>query len=473
MRNHATIVYSLLLVVGDFVALSTAFVAAFLVRFRLFGDGDVPLISGRTFVVAVLSILPLWILIHALIGLYNPAVYLKRFRELGRLLFGSFLGILTLIGYDFMTDQSLFPGRLVPVYALLLGFGFVVIVRTLVRWFRRMMFKYGVGISSILIIGNTDASETIARNISDTKTSGLLVSGVVGRSSSPFKYFASFKEAVSDSENLPHGIIQTELYKSQDKNNEILSFAQENHISYRFVPGNSNLFIGNIDVELFADLPVIAVHQTSLVGWGRVAKRIFDIAVSIVLIIATSPLMLLVAIGIKTFDPHGGVFFKQKRLTRFNCQFFCYKFRTVKKKYNSLTPEKAFELMGQPDLAKQYRENGDFLAFDPRFTLIGRFLRRTSLDELPQLFNVLKGDISLVGPRALIAQELDAYVKKHFILSVKAGVTGLAQISGRRDISFEERRKIDMFYVQHWSFWLDITILLRTVRNVLLGLGAK
>lgn len=446
---------------------------AFFVRFRLLDNGAVPLISGRTFMLTVVGALPLWILIHALIGLYTPAIFQKRFAELGRLLFGSFLGILMLIGYDFMAPETLFPGRLVPVYSLLLGFTFLVLLRTIVRSFRRMLFKYGVGISNILIIGNTDVSETIARTISDTKHSGLLVSGVVGKSVSPFRYFASFKDATENTNNLPHGIIQTELYKDQDKNNEILGFCQEHHISYRFIPGNSDMFIGNIDVELFADLPVIAVHQTSLVGWGRVAKRLFDIASSSTLIIITSPFMLLTAIGIKLFDPRGGVFFKQKRLTRFNRQFTCYKFRTIKKKYNSLTPEKAFELMGQPDLAKEYRENGDFLPFDPRFSLIGRILRRTSFDELPQLFNVLKGDISLVGPRALIAQELDAYAKKHFILSVKAGLTGLAQISGRRDIDFEQRRKIDMYYVQHWSFWLDISIILRTVRTVLLGSGAK
>lgn len=473
MKNNATAVYSLLLVVGDFLALLAAFVLAYAFRFKIFTDGAVPNISGRTFIYTILGMLPLWILIHAFIGLYTPAIYEKRFRELGRLLFGSFLGILALIGYDFMTGSAIFPGRLVPVYALLLGFSFLFVFRTLVRNLRRMLFKYGVGISNILIIGNTTAADTIARTISDTKHSGLFVLGIVGRSTPPFKYFSSFKDAMKSPDNLPHGIIQTELYKDQAKNNEILRFAQEHHISYRFVPGNSDLFIGNIDVELFADLPVIAVHQTSLVGWGRITKRVFDFFSSLLLITVAAPIMLLIVLGIKTFDPRGGVLFRQKRLTRFNRQFTCYKFRTVKKKYNGMTPEKAFEVMSQPNLAAEYRANGDFLPYDPRFSMIGRFLRRTSLDELPQLFNVLKGDLSLVGPRALIAQELDAYAKKHFILSVKAGVTGLAQISGRRDISFEERRKIDMYYVQNWNFWLDISILLRTLRVVLFGSGAK
>ena len=129
--------------------------------------------------------------------------------------------------------------------------------------------------------------------------------------------------------------------------------------------------------------------------------------------------------------------------------------------------------MGQPELIKKYRNNGDFLENDPRVSSLGRFLRRTSRDELPQLFNVVKGDISLVGPRALVPKELEQYQQRHHILSVKSGMTGLAQVSGRLDIGFEERRRLDMYYVQNWSFWLDIIILLRTLRTVLTAKGAK
>jgi lipopolysaccharide/colanic/teichoic acid biosynthesis glycosyltransferase len=110
---------------------------------------------------------------------------------------------------------------------------------------------------------------------------------------------------------------------------------------------------------------------------------------------------------------------------------------------------------------------------DPRITRIGRFIRTFSIDELPQLFNVLRGDISLVGPRALVPEELAKYAKKHTILSVRSGLTGLAQVSGRRDISFEERRKLDVYYVQNWSFWSDLVILVRTLWIVLFHRGAS
>lgn len=176
--------------------------------------------------------------------------------------------------------------------------------------------------------------------------------------------------------------------------------------------------------------------------------------------------MLLTAIGIMLFNGPGGLFVPQVRLTRFNRKFKVFKFRTVHKKYNGLTPEQAFAKMGKPELIKEFRDNGDHLPNDPRFTSFGRFMRRASLDELPQLFNILKGDISLVGPRALIPEELDTYAKKHTILSVKSGLTGLAQVSGRKNISFDERRKLDLYYVQNWSFWFDLVILIKTLRVI-------
>ncbi len=473
MRNNASVVYALLLIVGDFLALVAAFTAAYILRVKLDPRPLIEQIQALQYLYAFLAVLPLWIVVHGMIGLYNQSVYEKRFRELGRLFVGSILGILVVIGYDFVTDGRLFPARLVAVYGVLLGFSFLVIFRSIARFLRHMLFKYGIGTSNVLVIGNTAASNEIADVISDTANSGQRVLGIVGRQTEKFAYMRSFQEAIETLQELPHSIIQTELYKTSDKNDEILRYAQEHHIAYRFVPGNSDLFVGNIAVELFAGLPVIAVHQTALIGWGRIVKRLFDIFGSLVALILLSPFMLIIALLIKLFDPNGPVFFRQTRLTRFNREFQASKFRTVRKKYNGLTPEEAFQKMGKPKLAEVYRTNGDYLPGDPRFSPIGRLLRRMSLDELPQLFNVLRGDISMVGPRALIPQELNEYEKKHMILSVKSGLTGLAQISGRRDIDFEERRKIDMYYVQNWSFWLDTSILIRTLRVVLTGSGAK
>lgn len=474
MKNNASLIYSIFLLIGDFLALVAAFAAAYIIRFKIFEDGKAASVGGENFLVAILSILPIWLLIHAFIGLYRQEVYEKRFVEIGRLLVGSIIGVMAVISYDFLTDSNLLPGRLVPLYALGLGFVFLTLFRTLARLIRHTLYRFGNSVSNILIVGDTPVSESMALAVGDTRHTGLRVLGIVGKQHPHFKGFDSFEEAITKLEKHQiHGIIQTELYRDAEKNNEILRHAQTHHISYRFVPGNGDLFVGNIAVELFAGLPVIAVHQTALIGWGRVIKRLFDLVVTLVGMIIALPVMAVIAVLMLIFDPKGGVFFKQTRLTRFNREFTVYKFRTQYKKYDGTTPEEAFAMMGKPELAVKYRKNGDFLAKDPRVTPVGKFLRATSLDELPQLLNVLKGDISLVGPRALVPHELNAYEKKHSILSVKSGLTGLAQISGRRDISFEERRKLDVYYVQNWSFWLDISILIRTVRAVLTGSGAK
>jgi lipopolysaccharide/colanic/teichoic acid biosynthesis glycosyltransferase len=145
----------------------------------------------------------------------------------------------------------------------------------------------------------------------------------------------------------------------------------------------------------------------------------------------------------------------------------------MKPEFCGLTPEEAFEKIGRPELSAKYREQGDYLKNDPRYTKFGAFLRRTSLDELPQFFNVVKGDISFIGPRALQPIELKNYGDRGLILSVKSGLTGLAQVSGRRNISFNERRALDIYYVQNWTPALDVQIFFRTIACVFHREGAK
>lgn len=474
MKNNASFAYGLMLIIGDFIAITAAFVAAYIIRFQIIDPDLVSPIPGRTYAYAILGIVPLWIIIHALIGLYSHSVYDRRFAELGRLLVGSVLGVMAALSYDFFDiTLELFPARLVPLYGLLLTFGFLAIFRGMARILRKGLFRYGFGVSNVLIVGDSAYTEQVADALHDTTHSGQRVIATVGRKIRGIPFFKTFQEAIAASGEDIHSIIQTELYRSPGRNNEIMLHSQENHTAYRFVPGNSDLFVGDINVELFSGMPMVAVSQTPLNGWGRVSKRVFDVTFSALVILLLSPLLVLIALLIKLTDPRGPVLFHQTRLTRFNNSFRVHKFRTMKSAYNGLSPEEAFAKMGQKKLAKQYRGNGDFLAHDPRITRVGALLRKTSLDELPQLFNVMRGELSLVGPRALVPEELNTYAKKHAILSVKSGITGLAQISGRRDIDFDERRRLDIYYVQNWSFWLDISILIRTVRAVLGGIGAK
>lgn len=471
MKNNASFLYSAWLIVTDALALIGAFIGAYVLRVSIGGKPIAEPVPARTYLAILATLIPFWIVIFGLIGLYNRIVYEKRFQEIGRIFMGTIVGTLFIIGYEYFGSDTIFPAKLVPVYGFGLTFTLLIISRNLARLVRHYLFSKNIGISNVLLVGNTDATQELVSWLANPRVSGYKIVGIVGDSkNSGVKHFATFDEAIKSLNRLGiHSIMQTELFTDQDKNNEILSYAQNNHVSYRFIPGNSELFVGNIDVELFqSSIPMIAVHQTALFGWGRIVKRLFDIGASWLILILLSPLILLISLLVFISDP-GPIFFRQKRITRFGSVFKIFKFRTVKRKYNGKSPEEAFEIMGKPHLAKQYRENGDQLANDPRITWFGQFLRRTSLDELPQLINVIKGDISLVGPRALVPEEINAAESKHHIISVKSGITGLAQVSGRRDISVEERRKLDLYYVQNWSFWLDITILFKTLRVIIKG----
>ena len=474
MKNNASLVYNLFLVVGDFLALVAAFVGAYVLRVTVSHRALESQVHAKTYLSVFLVLLPFWILIFALLGLYSSSIYEKRFSEIGRLFIGSFIGMLFVVFWDFLSVKPILPARLVPILGFVLAFIFLVIFRNIARLVRTELFVHGVGLANILIVGDTQMTNELIDSLLDNPSSGYRIIGIVGDKHQlidhvHIKVFKDFEEASKNlNDSQIHGIVQTELYSSPDKNNEILTYAQTRHIAYRFTPGNAELFVGNIAVELFrSSIPVIAVHQTALLGWGRIVKRLFDLSLGLVLLLIASPFILIIALA-ETVSG-GSVFFRQVRLTRFDNEFRVFKFRTLKPAYNGLSPEDGFAKMGKPELAKAYRLNGDQIANDPRFSRLGSFLRRTSLDELPQLFNVLKGDISLVGPRALVPKELHEYAKHHTILSVKSGLTGLAQVSGRKNITFDERRQLDMYYVQNWTFWLDIIILLKTIRVVLQG----
>lgn len=466
---------------GDALALVAAFVLAYILRGHL---GHVPVahpIHGTTYLKIFLLLLPFWTLVFALMGLYSNTIQEKRFVELGRLLIGSFIGLFFVTSYAYFSLHPVFPSKLVPVYGFGLAFLFLVVFRNLARGFRGWLFSYDIGITNLLLVGNTKVTVELIEILKNFRISGYRIVGVVADKQQAkqrypnLKVFDSFSEAVANlNPRHIHGIVQTELYASGERNNEVLEYTQTHHISYRFVPGNSELFVGNIAVELFrSQIPVIAVHQTALIGWGRVVKRFCDVIFSGLLLIPGIPLMIIIGALVKLLDWRGPIIYKDPRLTRFGNITKIYKFRTIKQAYSGITPEQAFTKLGKPELIKAYREGGDQIPNDPRISRIGGFLRRTSLDELPQLINIFKGDISFVGPRALQPHELEQHANKDLILAVKSGLTGLAQVSGRRDLPVPERRKLDLYYVQNWSLWMDLTILIKTVRLVLGRIGAR
>lgn len=461
--------YSIALIIGDFLTLLAAFTLAYIVRVQVDGRPLVAEIKGVEFIQTALILIPFWILAFATLGLYDSKIYSRRLTEIGRLFIGSVIGILIVLGYAFIIDEPVFPARLVAVYAFAGSFLLLVIAREIIRQVRTLLFRYGRGVSRVLIIGTTDAVSDIASQLNDTRKSGYHVVAIAGPKRivpKNFKghHYGNFEQALDSLKQLRvTTIVQTDLYDSSDRNQQILSAAQSQHIAYNFIPGEPEFYSGKNTVDVFLGYPVITVHQTPLVGWGEVVKRMFDITVTSIILLLLSPLILLLIILQKLLNP-GPVFFKHKRLTRYSTPFGMLKFRSMQPQFGPKDAVQDFIDMGLPDLAEEYRINRKILSRpDPRITPFGHFLRKTSLDELPQFFNVLKGDLSLVGPRPIEPIELPNYHGRgSLLLSVKSGITGLWQVSGRNDLSFDKRVELELYYAQNWSFWLDIKILLKT-----------
>lgn len=480
MPSKNTKFYSLILVIADMFVLLFAFVFAYVLRVQYDPRPLVSQIYATEYFTTFLFILPFWILIFATLGLYQSNTYNRRLIEWGKIAIGVFIGILLVIGWEYASDIDIFPARLVAAYALVASFILIVVEREILRLTRSLMFRYGRGTSRVLIVGNSDATRDIADNLSETHRSGYHVVAIAGPKKVipvglDVEHFLSVDSAIKRIKDLRiNTIIQTDLYDSTERNQRILGAAQVNHIQYSFIPGEAEFYAGKNTVDVFLGYPMISVSQTPLVGWGQIVKRLFDLTVSSLLIIILSPVFIITTLLQFIFNP-GPIFYKSARLTRYSQPFGMYKFRSMAAKYGKKDAATEFREMGREDLAKEYEKNFK-VESDPRITRLGKFLRASSIDELPQLFNVLKGELSLVGPRPVPRKELDAkFTTTHgaLLLSVKSGVTGLWQVSGRSDLSTEQRINIELYYAQNWTFWLDIKILFKTIVVVLFRRGAR
>jgi exopolysaccharide biosynthesis polyprenyl glycosylphosphotransferase len=455
-----------------------AFVIAYVVRVQYDPRPLLSQVYALEYLSVFLLIVPIWLFIFAALGLYSSSTYNRRLVEWGKIAVGSFIGILIVIGWEYFSGQHIFPARLVAIYALFGSFFLIVIERELLRLMRSLLFYVGRGTSRVLIIGNSDATRDIADNLSNTYKSGYAVVAIAGPKKGippglEVKHFTSIDTALKQIKQLRIStIIQTDLYDSAERNQRILGAAQINHIRYSFIPGEAEFYAGKNTVDVFLGYPMISVSQTPLIGWGAITKQIFDAIASCVLVILLSPLFLLLILLQFIFNP-GPVFYVSKRLSKFSEPVNLIKFRSMGATYGKHDAAIEFRAMGREDLAAEYEKTRKVIS-DPRITPFGQFLRVTSLDELPQLFNVLRGELSLVGPRPILPQEAKFSPSRTALLhSVKSGVTGLWQVSGRSNLAFEERIELEIFYAQNWSFWLDIKILFKTVGVVLRKRGAK
>lgn len=473
--------YTLALILSDILAILSAFTIAYILRVQFDPRPLVHQISSRDFFMLFAVLTPLWVIVFSSIGLYSPKVYNKRLKEVGKLLLGSLLGILLIIGFAFAVDFPVFPARLVAVYAAVLTFLLLVLGRELLRSAKSIAFQFGRGIQRVMIVGDGDVAAHIAASLADSARSGFNIVAVCGNtvSTDGAKKFQSLEKALATLEKLDiDTIIHTRLFEDDLKNRKVYEAALTHHIGYSFVPSEVELYSGKNIVDVLSGYPIISVSQTPLIGWGEAYKRVFDIVGALAALLIAMPIMLILGIIIKLTD-RGPLIYKHRRIGKQGKPFWTYKLRSMYLKYSSgkagsgKTDVEIFKEMGREDLIEEFQRNQK-VAKDPRIMPVGRFIRATSLDELPQLFNILKGDLSLVGPRPVVKDELKHY-KEHgsIFLSIKPGLTGLWQVSGRSDLDYAERVNLDIYYVQNWSFWLDIKILFRTIGVVLRKTGAR
>ena len=244
----------------------------------------------------------------------------------------------------------------------------------------------------------------------------------------------------------------------------IIAQCEREQVRVRIVPDMFQMTLSHLDVEDLGGIPMIGVREISISSSARLFKRTMDVVVALVGLILLFPLFLLIGLMIRIDSP-GSVLFRQIRVGKDEQLFACYKFRSMRE---GAEQEK-------DKLLDQNEADGPIFKIrnDPRITSVGRFLRRTSLDELPQLINVLMGHMSLVGPRPAPPSEVQRYQPWHKRrLEVAPGITGLWQVSGRSELTFDEMVLLDLYYIENWSPALDLQILLRTVPKVLLGEGA-
>lgn len=474
MRKKSDFILRFSLIVGDALALILSFAMAYFIRVKVDPRPFTFESQFFDFMATVATLVPILLIIIMALGLYKKSIFLGKSRlpERGRLVLAAVLSVAALIVYDFFRGEDLFPVRIMAVTAVVLSFVFLLTERILVRFIVRLVFKNDYGTRRVIIIGNHKNTEYLADYITSTPESGYRLAGVVANR----KYipkdlkvhqYSSLKDALKKAR-------VDVVFQTDEKSTEYV-YRQTvlRHLLYYFVPSETALSSHFGELELVGNTPAVLVMTTPLTGGYAVIKRLFDVLFSLVGIIIVSIPMLIVWLILKFSDFKHSPIYKDDRLTQYNRKFKCYKFRTMKSEYSGMTAEEAFLKMGKPELIKKYRKDGDYLKNDPRITKMGRFLRKTSIDELPQLFNILKGDISLIGPRALLPGELRNYGDRSLILTVKSGLTGFAQVSGRRDISFEERRALDIYYVRNWSLGLDLSIFFKTIAVVLKRDGAK
>ncbi len=460
--KQSELLLGLLRIPIDFCMASLSFLLARIIRLEVWpikGDdlmaAKAALPSSQEYFIMTAIGSALLLVIFALNNLYT----LKRIsvgRELKHIMIGTLIWLMSVISYYFLIRE--FPSSRA---ILLLIFPLIIILtstgRFIIRAIEKTLLRYGIGKRRIAFLRNNTITHQLIKTLQSNRTYEII--GIIGYDQDSLGSVKNLEEIVK--KNRIEELIQT---KADDKQHKILTFCRQTHLQYHFVPEVIEMHNKNIELQTISGIPLITLNPTPLDGWGKIVKRCVDITASFFGMIILSPLLATIAILIK-LDSQGPILFctledgsPTLRIGQFGNKFHFLKFRTMKpnmhlERYNSLADQNIRK--GSPVVK---------IKNDPRITRIGKFLRQSGLDELPQLWNVLKGEISLVGPRPHLPEEVEKYENHHkFVLAIKPGITGLAQISGRSDLDFEEEVRLDTYYIENWSLLLDLKILIKTL----------
>jgi exopolysaccharide biosynthesis polyprenyl glycosylphosphotransferase len=472
MRRKFDLAFAALQLPLDGVALIGAAIAAYTVRYLPEFIEVRPLFTqinfDRYLATSILFAI-IWILIFALAGLY--AIRPRRaWPEIGRILIGCTAGTAILIATVFF-QRDLTTSRFIVIAVWALSITFVGFERLLLRVIRHELLRARIGHRRVVIIGRGRTADALTNLYKENPILGFTI----------VRRFQGWSEQTRhDVDRLVRSnrideILLADPDLPKEDALDLIAFSEENHVAFKYLADLFAARFGNIEVTTNGGIPIIEAKRTPLDGWGRIFKRAFDIVVSLLLIIILSPIMIIEAILIKLTSA-GPVFFGPRsdekpaeRIGERGIPFRYFKFRTM---YTNVD-----KLHNDPSFLKKYGNlrEGPLMKIkeDPRVTPVGRFLRRFSLDELPELFLVFTGRMSLVGPRPHRPDEVSRYKSHHRrVLAIKPGITGMSQISGRADLDFEDEVKLDTWYIEHWSPSLDLWILLKTPSVVLARKGA-
>ncbi len=457
----------------DVLLINLAFIASYLLRYRagvggeVFPQNDAPLSSYGWIELSYTAILMALLNID---GLYRSRRGAGLVDQWGIIFRSAVVAVAVISALAFMLRPYAFS-RWIFIYMAVGAVVLLSIARMVASYFSRWRYQRGAGVTNLLVLGGTRIAKMIMQRVASEPGLGYHLVGFLadthaGADWGRFKYLGRS----SDLETIirERQVDEVLVALPATSHRQILQAVKQCRAAgaeFAMVPDLLELRLSQVDMDAIGGIPLIGLRESSISGVNRVFKRAIDVVIASCALLVASPLIALIALAVKCDSP-GSAFFGQVRVGKGGRQFRAWKFRSM-----TITAEQEQEQLLQRSAL------GDGIKFkdynDPRRTRVGKWLRRTSLDELPQCWNVLKGEMSIVGPRPPVPREVQRYEEWHLArLQVAPGMTGLSQVSGRSLLNFDEMVMLDLYYIENWSPGLELKILLMTVPAVLSGRGA-